>query len=158
MSFCEDHWGRLRDSVSKSGMGHLVAQGGPMAAAQTASRIERGLRGEDEITPANFDPLMDAYFAIINNCAKQMEYVGVSPLYIMIENIPDAECEFEGAKPGQMWPHCALCYLGLWHELTCKEDGCSLSKKDGFAWMLDRAVQDALKRAEDLGLMPEATA
>jgi hypothetical protein len=56
------------------------------------------------------------------------------------------------------WPRCPLCYLNLAHELTCTDRRCHLPKVAGYDWMLDRAVKDAVEKADELGVREERAA
>lgn len=151
MKFCQDHWDRLRAAIEERGLGHLVAADGETAAAQQVAEIERG--SQDVTT---FDPLMSAHWAIASNALSTIEQAGGAPLYLMTEGPEDPVEGIPGGE-GKTWPRCPLCYLGLAHELTCKDERCKLPKQDGYAWMLDRAADDALWKARGLGLLREGT-
>jgi hypothetical protein len=160
MNMCQDHWNRLRQKIEERGLAGLIAPDGETAAAQIADQLQRG---DDEPTPTNFDPLMSAFFAIGSNV---MSMLGQNALYLMYRGDEDP-IDFNQFRNGEgvrtrlvlagkslTWPrNCGLCYAGLAHELTCDEKGCSLSIVDGYAWMLDRAADDARDRAVQLGLV-----
>lgn len=170
MNFCKDHWDRLRAKIDERGLSHLVAPDGQTAAMQFADQLRRGDE-EDSQTPVNFDPLMAAWAAIGMNVGDVVERAGGSPLYVILaSDSPEDPIEFANFRPDLAtaararleregktltWPRCGLCYVGLIHELTCTE-GCDLAIVDGFAWMLDRAADDALEKARDLGLVERA--
>lgn len=161
MNMCQDHWDRLREKITERGLAHLVAKDGATAAAQVADQLRRG---DDTPTVTNFDPLMGAFWAIGSNV---MNMLGPSSLYLLASrDAPEEPIDFGQYRNGEAtrarmamlgisptWPRCGLCYAGLAHELTCAEEGCTLPKVDGYAWMLDRAADDALAEARRLGLV-----
>src|SRR5436309_507732 len=138
--WCQDHWDRLRAKIEERGLNHLIAPSGVIAAEQAKSQLET-----EEVSPANFDPLMSAFWAIESNAMSIMSGAGVSPLYMLAPpGTPEDPVEGYGAEyEGRTWPRCPLCYLGLAHEVSCTDDRCTLPKVDGYAWMLDRAADDA---------------
>lgn len=147
MNMCPDHWDRLREKIKERGLDHLVASSGELAAAQVSSQFEVG-----EATPTNFDPLMSAFWAIGSNTMETIRQAGMNPLYLLTQGPEDSLEGFPGYE-GRTWPRCGLCYLGLAHEVTCKDERCELPKQDGYAWMLDRAADDAKEKAIELGLV-----
>jgi hypothetical protein len=165
MNMCQEHWDRLREKINQRGLSHLIAPDGQTAAAQLADQFQRSAEDRDESTVANFDPLMGAFMAIGSNI---MGLLGQSALYLMSggpdaleDPIDFAQYANGDAVRGRLalfglpltWPRCGLCYAGLAHELTCTEQWCTLPKVDGYAWMLDRAADDAKARALELGLL-----
>lgn len=157
MKWCSDHWDRLRGAIKDRGLGHLIAPDGETAVAQLADELERG-----EHTATNYDPLMDAFWSINGNVARTVEQAGGNPLYLFgggppDDPTPEDAVDLPGGE-GRTWSRCPLCYLGLAHELTCKEPRCKLPKVDGYAWMIDRAADDAVARARELDLLPAADA
>lgn len=165
MNLCQDHWTRLRAKIEDRGLMHLVPDGGELAAAMMADQIER-----EEPTVLNFDPLMTAWSGVGGNAMQAISQSGANPLYLLGSGPEDAidfgpfpkgaETQARLERDGKplTWPRCALCYLGLAHELMC--DGshrCSLSRVDGYAWMLDKAADDALAKARELGLLEETS-
>ncbi len=162
MRFCDDHWTRLRQEIEERGLTHLIAPDAQTAMAQTKDQLERAVDGRDEVTPVNFDPLMSAHWAIVNNV---MATVGSASLYLMSgdDETPEDPIDFGEAPNGQRvaerlreagieptWPRCPLCYIGLAHELSCTESRCKLPAVDGYAWMLRRAAEDAVAQAAAL--------
>lgn len=159
MNICPDHWTRLRAKIDERGLGHLVAQGGEQAAAMLADQLRR-----EEATPVNFDPLITAWSSIGTNVMTTIERAGGHPLYLLATgpespidfgtypNGADVKARLEREGKPLTWPRCGLCYCGLAHELLCK--GCSLPQVDGYAWMLDRAADDAIEQARAAGLEP----
>lgn len=161
MNMCQQHWDRLREKIGERGLSRLVAPDGETAAAQMADQFRRG---DADPTPANFDPLMSAFWAIGSNV---MSKLGPSGLYVL--RGPDAEqdpIDFTQYPNGEAtrnrlaligepltWPTCGLCYLNLAHELTCTEERCELPKVDGYDMWLDRAVGGSLEQAVKLGLV-----
>lgn len=137
MKFCQDHWDRLRALIVDRGMDGLVARGGADATRRMIDELQAG-RNTD-----NFDPLMAAHWAIANNAMEHIARAGGNPLYLMGEG-PEDPCVGYGAEnEGRTWPRCPLCYINLVHELTCKGGGCTLPRKGGYDWMLERAADDA---------------
>lgn len=143
MRFCDDHWGRLRAAIEGRGLGHLIAQGGERAALNFSRELAAGKQ-----TIATFDPLMGAHWSIVSNAMKTVERAGGNPLYLMGDG-PEDEVEIPGGE-GKTWPRCPLCYLGLAHELTCREPQCKLPHVDGYAWMIDRAADDQVAAWREL--------
>lgn len=168
MNFCQEHWSQLREKIAERGLNHLVAKDGEMAMAQIADQLERA--GDDEtVTPVNFDPLMSAWSAIGTNTMDTIRRAGGNPLYLLSGETDPIEFEhfhpdladqtrrrLEEAGAELVWPHCGLCYLGLAHELTCRHASCTLPRIDGYAWMLDRAADDARDKAIEMGLTERA--
>jgi hypothetical protein len=162
MNTCQDHWDRLREKIAERGLTRLVAPDGQTAVAQMKDQFRKAQDGQDELTPANFDPLMSAHWAIASNV---MSMLGQSALYLLgtgAEDPIDFEQFTNGAATRNRmalvglpltWPRCGLCYAGVAHELTCTDARCTLPKVDGYAWMLDRAADDAKARAVELGLV-----
>lgn len=143
MRFCQDHWDRLRQAIEDRGLGDLIASSGATVAQQVAQELEQG-----EASPTTYEPLMAAHMAILSNSIQILGQANpASVQYLMQdgETVPadpiDQE-RYPKAEDGATWPRCPLCYLGLAHELTCSDDGCSLPIKDGYAWMIERAADD----------------
>lgn len=175
MKFCQDHWDRLRARIEDRGLSHLIAPDGITAAAQIADQLERAVdrleggailpaRGDldETVTPVNFDPLMSAHWAITANVMKQL---GPDGMYLMgggdegdedpidfglYANGNATRQRMEAAGVPATWSRCPLCYIGLAHELSCTETRCTLPVVDGYAWMLDRAADDAATAASEL--------
>lgn len=57
-----DHWNRLKESIAGAGMEHLVASDGKACVENLKDELR-----EKKLTKGNFDPLMSANLAIINN-------------------------------------------------------------------------------------------
>lgn len=144
MNICQDHWDRLREAIKDRGLDHLVAPDGEIAVAQVKAELEAG-----EQTPTSYDPLMGAYWAIASNAGQTIRESGGNPLYSMMSG-DEEPVELPGGE-GRTWPRCVLCYLNLAHELTC--DGCELPKVGGFDFYIERAADDALAKARELGLV-----
>lgn len=170
MNLCQDHWNRLREKIIERGLESLIATDGATAAAMMADQLNRAgietktdkdivvaeipeeeVGAENSITATNFDPLMSAYFGLLSNAMRIIELANGDPLYLMRLGPESPVIDMGPEGEGRTWPHCALCYIGLAHELTC--DGCDMPKKDGFAWMLDQAADDAKEQAVELGLI-----
>jgi len=129
----------LRKAIEDRGLGHLIPEPDRVV-ANVAIELERGGKS----TPATFDPLMNAHWAIAHNAMKVLENKPGSVQYLMMgDDQPEDPCELDGAN-GRTWSRCPLCYLGLAHELTCTGGKCKLPKVDGYAWMIDRAADDQL--------------
>lgn len=154
MRFCEEHWDALRERISARGLDHLVAADAPVAARQMKDQVESG-----EVSLRNFDPLMAAHWAIVNNAMDTISRAGGNALYLMsgdeTPEDPVDEAQLSIARElgvevvdGLTWPRCPVCYLNLAHKLSC--GGCSLDQERGFDWMLDRAADDAKAKADEL--------
>lgn len=66
MRMCANHWAKLRAAIDNRGLSALVAETGEQAARNLISEVQDG-RSID-----NFDPLMNAYMAIITNCLSKL--------------------------------------------------------------------------------------
>ncbi len=74
MKSCQKHWDQLRKAIEDKGLGHLVSKNGK----QVAERLKKELKDEHTID----DPLMSAWFAIMNNALES----GGAYLLVMDEN------------------------------------------------------------------------
>jgi hypothetical protein len=131
MRFCQDHWDRLRKAIDERGLTDLVAPDGKVAMAQLADQLERAQRGEEKtLTPVNYDPLMAAHWAIVNNVAETARKFGGpgAALYAMA-----GDC-------------CPLCYANEQHQAVCNEEGCTFTYDD---W-IDRAADDELEHVKKM--------
>lgn len=145
MQFCQGHWDRLREAIEARGLGDLISKDGERAVKQIAIEADAG-----EQTMSSYDPLTAAHWAILGNASATIDRVaGASTVVYLMTDGPEDPCELPGAD-GRTWPRCPLCYLGLAHELTCKDEGCKLPKIDGYAWMIDRAADEQVERWEQL--------
>lgn len=149
MRFCQDHWDRMRAAIAERDLNSLIAPDGKTAAMQLVQQAETG-----DVTPTDFDPLMHAHWAIVNNVFSQMDQAGASPLYLMAgHETPEdpVNTEAYGMEfDGRTWPRCPLCYLNLAHELSCKDARCTLDQERGYDWMIERAADDQAARAREL--------
>jgi len=75
LKFCQPHWNKLRTAIDARGLSGLVAQGGENAVARQFDQLQRSQNAEEAVTKTNFDPLMGAHWAIVNNA---MNLVGLS--------------------------------------------------------------------------------
>jgi hypothetical protein len=153
VSFCPDHWERLKEKVDEAGLSHLIADDGAAAARRMKSAVET-----EQTTAANFDPLLHAYFGILSNAGQIVSQAGGgsgAALYVMTDGDEDPIDDpiFRSKAGRKTWPRCAVCYLNLVHKVTCTDRRCKLDKEAGYDWMLDRAVQDAVAKARELGLV-----
>ena len=125
MKFCQDHWDRLRAAIAARGLSDLVAKGG--------ERAVRNLKSELEDGPSfvNFDPLMGAHWAIVNN---SMDVLGLAVM------APDEDGN----------DRCPLCLLNEWHEVACADPTCPLPKVNGYDGWIDRAADDMRAKADKL--------
>lgn len=152
MNSCQRHWDKLREAIAARGLDSLVAPDGQTAVAQLRDEIER------EQTPANFDPLMAAHWAIQNNGTQMIRKVGGNPLYLLTSG-PEEPLVLPGELPdpeGRTWPRCTLCWLNLWHEVGCTDPDCTLPMINGYDQWIDRAADDSLNKARELGLRETA--
>jgi hypothetical protein len=145
VQFCQDHWDRLRAAIDARGLSALVPETGEQAAANLTAELAHGR------TVDTFDPLMSAMFAIFSNAMDAIARAGGSPLYLMGDGPEDPVEGYGLIHAGKTWPRCPLCYLGLAHELTCADLLCKLPRKDGYAWMIDRAADDQVEAWKALG-------
>jgi hypothetical protein len=152
VSMCEDHWDRLKTKVDEAGLSHLIADDGAAAARRMKQQIET-----EQTTAANFDPLLHAYFGILSNAGQIVSEAGGSgsALYVMTDGDEDPIDDpiFRSKAGRKTWPRCCVCYLNLVHKVTCVDRRCKLDKEAGYDWMLDRATQDAVTKARELGLV-----
>ena len=127
MKFCQGHWDRLREAIETRGIADLIAPDGHVALEQMADQLNRAEAGEEPSTPVNYDPLMAAHWAIINNVS---EAGGPGCLLHMIST-PDC---------------CPLCFANEQHEAICTEPGCTFTFDD---W-IDRAADDQLAHVKTM--------
>lgn len=136
MRFCQEHWDALRSAIRERGLYDLVAKDGAIAAENLQAEAE----GRD--TLANYDPLMAAHWAIINNA---MGAVGPpNAMYLMSNDEPQAD------EDGRKWPVCPLCYLNQAHALTCTDPACTLDRERGYDMWIDRAADDQAQRVREM--------
>lgn len=148
MQFCQDHWDRLRSAISERGLDHLIAPDGQTAAQQLADQIKRTQDGEEPVTPVNYDPLMAAHWAIINNVLDQ-----IGPHALQLLSGPRGvvvQSAFPNRSQHRVWPRCPLCYINLLHELTCTEPECVLDREHGFDMWVERAADDEAARVAEM--------
>jgi len=62
MQMCQTHWNKLREAINGAGMEHLVASDGKACIENLKDELK-----EKKKTKGNFDPLMSANLAIMNN-------------------------------------------------------------------------------------------
>jgi hypothetical protein len=86
MKMCPDHWSRLRAAISDRGLDDLVAKGGVRAARNLKSEIEDGP------SMANFDPLMGAHNAILNNALDNMPHGAALGMLTSPDDAPEQGC------------------------------------------------------------------
>ena len=130
LKFCQPHWNKLRTAIDARGLSGLVAQGGENAVARQFDQLQRSQNAEEAVTKTNFDPLMGAHWAIVNNA---MNLVGLS---LMLPNEDGSE-------------RCPLCFIQGEHDANCTKDGCTY-KYD--TW-IEFAARDMLEEAKRLGLV-----
>lgn len=86
MKFCQDHWDRLRAAITDRGLDDLIAKGGVRAARNLKSEIEAGP------SMANFDPLMGAHNAILNNALDNMPPGAAMAMLTSPDDAPEQSC------------------------------------------------------------------
>lgn len=118
MQFCPVHWLQLRAAIEDRGMSHLVATSGEEASAAAQRHLDGTAHELDD-----FDPLMNAHWAIINNALQN------GGTYLMF---PDDEGN----------DRCPLC------ELDKHYPG-----EDAVATWVGYATDEQLNRARELGLI-----
>ena len=126
VKFCQAHWDKLREAIRARGLYELVAADGTEAVRRTMSELG-SVRSK-----SNFDPLMAAHWAIVNNVMA-----GPAGLAIMMQNEDGSD-------------RCPLCFIRDDHLARCAVPGCEV--KD-FDWMIERASDDSLSYAKELGLV-----
>lgn len=94
MTFCDDHWNRLRAKIDEAGLSHLVSANGEIAAMKETS----AWRG-DEPTLDNYDPLMHAHNSIMLNTIQMIGVFEGCPL-CTLDTIHAEQCvgEDEGCQ------------------------------------------------------------
>lgn len=152
MQFCQDHWDRLRSAISERGLDHLIAPDGQTAAQQLADQIKRTQDGEEPVTPVNYDPLMAARWATINNVMANIGPNHASHLLAGAGGIV-VQSAFPNRSQKKLWPRCPLCYINLLHELACTEPECVLDREHGFDMWIERAADDEAARAAKMGIL-----
>lgn len=151
MKFCTEHWDKLRVAIADQGLDSLVSRGGAEAVERMSAELGEGQ------TLDNFDPLMAAHWAIVDNVSRHIQRAGGNPLYLLSNGPEDPVSGYGAAHEGRTWPRCPLCYINLVHELTCKGGeggGCTLPTLGGFDWMIERAASDARDRWRELSARP----
>lgn len=137
MKFCDEHWSMLRTAIDDRGLGHLVSQSGDQAAARITSQLELGQ------SQHNFDPLVNAHFAIISNVMKIMSNVGINPLYLFNDQVHAPEGRND----------CPLCEMNWLHRDGCVDPRCVLDKERGYDRFIGYAADEQLQEARRLKLV-----
>lgn len=143
MRVCDHHWTLLKAAIEERGLSDLIAKDG-----ETALRnLTAELKGQDML--ANYDPLMAAHWAIVNNCMSLIAGIGGNPLYLM-GGSDDPVVGYGKQYEGRTWPHCPLCYVNLAHEVTCKDRRCKLPKTTGYDFWITRAADDQAQHVKEM--------
>lgn len=71
MKFCRPHWDALRKAIDERGLSHLVAKSGDVATERMVREVQGGA------SPADFDPLMSAHWAIAGQYLKDVGLEGM---------------------------------------------------------------------------------
>lgn len=137
----------LKAAITERGLGSLVAPDGQTAVAQLKSQLE-----SEGSTKTNYDPLMSAMFAISGNAADLVKSMGGNALYVMVRGVEETPIEGVPGYEGRTWPYCPLCHINLAHEIYCRDPNCPLDKERGYDDWIERAADDQVKAAKDLGL------
>lgn len=116
MKFCQPHWDELRAALDERGLSHLIAKDGKQAVKNLAAELTEGRSVE------NYDPLMAAHNAILNNV------MGVVGIEVMYPNEDGSD-------------RCPLCFLTTEHKAGCKDPTCEIDSYDDW---IDRAADDQL--------------
>lgn len=140
----------LKLAIKTRGLEDLIAPDSETIFAQMKSQLEQG-----KATPTNYDPLMGAMFAISNNAADLVKKMGGNPLYVMVRVEDEAPVVDVPGYEGRTWPYCPLCHINLGHEMFCKDPDCKLDKERAFDYWIERAADDQVKAAKELGLHVE---
>lgn len=113
MKACQPHWDLLRLAIDKHGLGHLVPTNGHDALAA----ITKQMNGQGK--PADFDPLMAAWFAILDNLARA------------------------GGAGILMIDGCPICYANDAHTEHCEDPNCTFSYNQ---WIIKAAHDMAVNK------------
>lgn len=145
MNLCQDHWDRLKAMIEARGLMRFVPSSGAEAHRRMVGQIESSQRGEAEVTRSTFDPLLGASNALLANCME----AAPNPLALL--------CVEEGSER----PPCPLCFCNKGRHgaaQQAKAAGEEWAEPDNEAffdvWM-ERAVQDQVNRAIELGLLAQ---
>lgn len=130
MRFCQTHWTELREAIEERGLGDLIAPDGEVAMEQIVDQLKRAERGEDPGTPVNYDPLMAAHWAIVNNLTEAAR----------------ATAGPAAALHVAMGDHCPVCFANEQHELSCDDPDCAFTYD---AW-IGYAADDQLAHVKTL--------
>lgn len=151
MKFCQDHWDKLRKAIEDRGLGDLIASDGNVAMKRQVDQLQRANEDKETITLANYDPLMAAMWAIVNNAGEFARRAGGSStaLYLMTDGPEDPIQGYSGYED-RTWPRCPICYLNLAHEITCTNPECNLPRENGYDWFIDKAADEEQKHAAEL--------
>lgn len=131
LTFCADHWARLRAALDARGLSAFIATSG-------ADAVRKMAADPTEVPAAQaFDPLVGCSVHIIGYLleimAKAMGPDGVSALL---------------ASGG-----CVLCLINEAHQHGCQDDDCTLDKVHGYDWTIDRSADDAFAAAVKHGFL-----
>ena len=121
MQFCNQHWDALRAAIDTRGLSALIAESGEKAVSNLSSEMNDGP------TIDNFDPLMSAHWAIINNLAN------VDPHILFIND-------------------CPLCFANRIHAKKCVVPDCTSGTTHFDSW-IDRAADDQIIECKKRGLI-----
>jgi hypothetical protein len=127
MKFCADHWGKLEAAICARGLRQFVASSGQEAIHRMATELADDSKEKERST---FEPLIAAHFCIIGNV------LNVVGLAVMAPNGSDK---------------CPLCFIQTEHDAHCKATDCI-----PYETWIDRAADDQLARAKELGLVGSA--
>ena len=119
MKMCQPHWDKLRDEIKRSGLSALVAESGQQAVSNMDSELNSGR------TVDNFDPLMNAHWAIINNLAD------IDPRILFADD-------------------CPLCFANREHAERCVVADCAGGLTYFDQW-IRRAASDQVAAWKSLG-------
>ncbi len=133
MKFCQPHWDTLRAALDQAGLGGFVAKDGQEALKKTVRSLENAAEGAED-GAAQFEPLMGAHWAIVNNA---MDFVGFA---LMVQNEDGSD-------------RCPLCFITADHKAKCTDPGCQIESYDHW---IGHAVADQVANAKRLGLLGEA--
>ena len=119
MKMCQPHWDTLRVAIKARGLSALVAESGQKALDNLGSELAHGP------TVDNFDPLMNAYWAIVSNLSTN--------------------------NPGVLFMDgCPLCSANQDHAQGCKDPMCPGREAYYDPW-IERAAADQVDVWKSLG-------
>lgn len=149
MMFCDRHWEMLKSEIDQQNLSDLIAPDTETIVAMEADYFQR-----EERTKVNFDPMMFAFWNISSNVFDYLSRAGGDPMYLLAS--PEADIH-ESHTSRKSWldkgGYCPVCEISLLHEEACNDPRCTLTKENGYDWMIERGAEEARNRARELELV-----